>query len=65
MAFCKGCGAEIVWLKTKSGKNMPCNAEKTTIITESGEVITGYVPHWGTCSQSHTFRGKNEGGGAR
>lgn len=28
MAKCKGCEAEIVWIKTINGKNMPCNVEK-------------------------------------
>lgn len=22
---CAGCGAQIIWIKTKAGKNMPCN----------------------------------------
>lgn len=22
---CRGCGAEIEWIKTEAGKNMPCN----------------------------------------
>lgn len=34
MAICKGCGAEILWIKTNNGKIMPCNANTTTIITE-------------------------------
>ena len=37
MPKCRGCQAEIIWIKTVNGKNMPCNAEKTTIVTESGE----------------------------
>ncbi len=56
MAKCKGCGAEIVWIKTANGKNMPCNTEKTTIVTEAGEVVTGYIPHWGDCPQYKTFK---------
>ena len=28
MAICKGCGAEIIWIKTKSGKAMPCDPQK-------------------------------------
>ena len=56
MAKCKGCGAEIVWIKTINGKNMPCNAEKTTIITEKGETITGHIPHWATCPKYKNFK---------
>lgn len=29
---CRGCGAEIVWIKTEAGKSMPCNP--------------GMVPFW-------------------
>lgn len=25
MPKCKSCGAEIIWIKMKSGKSMPCN----------------------------------------
>lgn len=49
MAKCKGCGAEIIWIKTPAGKSMPCNAEPMTywenpgaagkIVTPNGEVI--------------------------
>ena len=28
MAKCKSCGAEIIWIPTPGGKNMPCNAQK-------------------------------------
>lgn len=29
MARCKSCGAEIVWVKTRSGKRMPLDARPT------------------------------------
>lgn len=28
MSKCKACGAEIIWIKTPGGKNMPCDAQK-------------------------------------
>lgn len=47
MAKCKSCGADIIWIKTVTGKSMPCNAEavicwkkpkgKATVITPNGE----------------------------
>ena len=58
MSKCKGCGAEIIWIKTKAGKSMPCNLEKITIVTEQGETIVGYVPHWATCSKANDFKEK-------
>lgn len=49
MSKCKNCGAEIVWIKTKAGKAMPCDATpvcyiedaagKSRVITEGGETI--------------------------
>lgn len=53
---CKGCGAEILWIKTKNGKIMPCNTDKTTIVTSQGETITGHVPHWATCPKAKDFK---------
>lgn len=58
MAKCKGCNADIIWIKTKNDKIMPCNAEKTTIVTTQGETIIGHVPHWATCSKSQNFKKK-------
>jgi len=47
---CKGCGASIVWIKTPSGKSMPCNAEPVIyreragapgkIVTPNGQVLS-------------------------
>lgn len=56
MAKCKGCGADIVWIKTANGKNMPCDEAKTTIVTESGETLVGHIPHWATCPQARSFK---------
>ena len=47
-AICRGCGASIVWIKTKSGKSMPCDAEpvhyvpggKDRAVTASGNVVS-------------------------
>lgn len=49
MARCKSCGAEIEYIRTMSGKRMPCNAEHTyykyqlgakdRIVTPNGEVL--------------------------
>lgn len=49
MAKCKSCGAEIVWIKTTAGKNMPCDAKpvpftyrlgaKDKVVTKNGEVL--------------------------
>jgi hypothetical protein len=50
MAKCKGCGAEIIFIKTPGGKSMPCDAQeviywanraaKGKVVTPNGEVIS-------------------------
>ena len=56
---CKGCGVYIEWIRTKKGKNMPVEPDPINIITEEGETIEGFIPHWATCSSPNQFR-KNE-----
>lgn len=46
---CRSCGAEIVWITTKSGKAMPCDAQeveyqkqtygKDFVVTADGETV--------------------------
>lgn len=55
MSKCKSCGAEIIWIKTASGKMMPCNPQKiryretvlnrgnVTLITPDGKIVTGTI----------------------
>ena len=50
MSRCKSCGAEIIWIKMKSGKAMPVDAEQVTywekpraagkVITPNGEIVS-------------------------
>lgn len=50
MSKCKSCGKEIIWVNTKRGKSMPCDAapirfsraEKGELfVTPFGEVVSG------------------------
>ena len=53
MAVCKSCGAEIVWVKVKSGKMMPCDAKQvrfianenggSIIVASNGAVVKGIL----------------------
>lgn len=45
---CKSCGAEILWIKTIAGKQMPCNPKVKTIVTGVGQTYRGYESHWAT-----------------
>ena len=50
MAKCRGCGAEIIWIKTPGGKSIPCDAEpvsywerakaKGKVVTPNGMVLS-------------------------
>lgn len=70
MSNCKGCGAEIIWIKTEKGKNMPIDAKPIKIyLSEQGgwngiryTLIDGHLPHWGTCPNARAFKKKNKKG---
>ena len=50
VAHCRGCGAEIIWIRTPAGKAMPCNPERVCywqnptgyhrIVTPNGVVVS-------------------------
>jgi len=72
MSKCRSCGAEIRWLKTPGGKNMPCDpvkvngdgsVERLRLVRDDGSIasnpgpeISGYVPHWATCPSAEEHR---------
>lgn len=57
MAQCKACHAEIKWIRTaKNQRQMPVDLPAITVITENGQVIKAYTPHWPNCSGAETFR---------
>lgn len=54
MAKCKGCGAEIIFVKTPKGKDMPLDAKKELVFyvdEESGHWRNemAHRMHWLTC----------------
>jgi hypothetical protein len=52
---CRECGADIVFLRTASGKTMPVNAESVEpddVDYEHGRHVT----HWSTCTNPERFR---------
>lgn len=52
---CKACGQYMVYLKTSSGSNMPCDAES---VTEGDEEFDPkvHVSHFITCPEADKFR---------
>jgi hypothetical protein len=54
---CKRCGKTISFLTTRAGKHMPVDSFTTiTILTEDGDVMRGWIPHWATCPDAAAFR---------
>lgn len=47
-AICRGCGDDIEWWITPSGKKIPMN------IMERG--VSSAIAHWSTCSEADSFR---------
>lgn len=73
---CKGCGAEILWMKTELGKYMPVDLVKitvrlicvTTLLDKDGVThsnpkpgVIGWRPHWQTCPKAEEFRKQSAG----
>lgn len=69
MNLCKGCGAEILWLRTKDKKVMPCNPKALRVLIPTGEtvlsnsellpvyqVMSGYASHFATCPKADELR---------
>ena len=56
MPKCRGCQAEIVWVKTVSGSNMPADPDLVSIITVAGELVRGHIPHFVTCPEAARFK---------
>ena len=59
---CRACDADMVWVKTKKGKNMPVNVVPTKAefrgpnAGETKFVYGEHEPHWSTCSCADDFR---------
>lgn len=57
ISICRGrdCGADIVWMQTSRGKNIPVNADN---VREADELFIQqqHVAHWSTCPNADEFR---------
>ncbi|MFA5252767.1 MAG: hypothetical protein WC454_09320 [Phycisphaerae bacterium] len=60
MHKCKGCGQEIIWLKTDNGKMMPADPKLLKMLVLNSDqtvtVKTAYTPHWATCPKAAQFK---------
>ena len=66
---CRGCGAEIRWIKTEANKAMPVDANPRNFYVEridsadgisrqTWKMMSGYESHFATCPKADQFRKK-------
>ena len=62
---CKGCGADIAWVRMRTGGNMPVDFESIKVVVvrkelhsdeAPGSMITAHNPHWATCPDAESFK---------
>jgi len=53
---CRSCGAKIIWVKTKAGKNMPIDFDVKFIDDEEFSAPIGHISHFSTCPVADKFR---------
>lgn len=64
---CRGCGANIFFIRTPAGKNHPVDAKPVRIwvegVSDDGcqtawKQVEGHTSHFATCPDAERFRGK-------
>lgn len=53
---CKGCNAEIYWIKSMNGRAMPVDTKKASLVTAEGHVVSGFTSHFSTCPKAADFK---------
>jgi len=64
---CKGCGAEIRWVKMETGGSMPLDAKSVKMVhvvpnfhpehdIYEAYMVDVYMPHWATCPKAKDFK---------
>ena len=66
LASCKSCGAEIIWIKTPTGKNAPIDAKPEKRWAEINRfsaseprrwaLLDTYLPHFASCPNADQHR---------
>lgn len=55
---CRSCGAFILWMKTKNGKNIP--VDYATVPADQGALVfdpdVGHISHFATCPNADKHR---------
>ena len=59
IAKCRSCGAAILWMKTKKGKNIPVNWDAKFVDDIEFNLVAGHRSHFETCPNAYEHRGKS------
>ena len=67
LSKCKGCGADIIWIKTPKGKNAPVDAKSVSgyELEAEGSTVNGiirkiHISHHATCPDVERFRNRGK-----
>jgi hypothetical protein len=56
---CRGCKADIIWIKTEKGKSIPIDAKPIKAYSRGLHLYIledVHLPHWSTCPDAEQFR---------
>lgn len=63
-SICKGCGAEILWIRTVAGQFAPIDLKEKSFFVlvgdDSAALRKGHEPHFVTCPNADRFKKKKE-----
>ena len=63
-SICKGCAAEILWIRTEAGKFAPIDLKQKSFYVlvgdDSAALRKGHEPHFATCPNANRFKKKKE-----
>jgi hypothetical protein len=62
---CSSCRAQIVWLKTAAGKNMPVDADTVKPEDTEFDADSDHVSHFATCPNAQQHRRQRNPSGPR
>lgn len=53
---CRTCSRPIIFVRLTTGKDMPADPRKLTIVDDQGRIVSGYESHFATCPQAAQHR---------
>lgn len=56
---CEGCGADIILINSRIRRAMSCNPQEVAVMTLSGVLVKGYIPHWSAAPKRPVSKGNH------